>query len=123
VLAKRKFDFESFKDFSGHAAAVLALVGMVAFTAGVLILRRDDMAEPRYWNVYNTLFAIWILAELGAFGLGFVTITNRLFGEWGESKLGLVLAIIAVIVSVTCGMFLLIVLYTFYFGGGQFTLI
>jgi len=122
-LAERKFDFESVKDLSGHIAAALALIGLVAFVIGVLVLRRDDLAEPRYWNVYNTLFAVWMLAELGAFGLGSVTIVGKLFGEWGQSKAGFVFAITAIIVAICNAVFLMLVLYTFYFGGGQFTLI
>lgn len=122
-LSEGKFDFKSVKDFSGQIAAVFALIGLIAFVIGVLVLRRDDLAEPRYWNVYNTLFAVWMLAELGAFGLGFITIINRLMGEWGQSKLGLIFAIAAVVIAVSCAVFLMLVLYTFYFGGGQFTLI
>ncbi len=122
-MGKPRFDFKSVKDYSGQIAAVFALVGLIAFAIGILILRRDDLTEPRYWNVYNTLFAVWMLAELGAFGLGFITIINRSMGEWGGSKTGLVLAIAAAVIAVCCGVFLMLVLYTFYFAGGQFTLI
>ena len=122
-LTKRKFDFESVKDFSGQIAAILAFIGLVAFVIGIIILRNDDLAEPRYWNVYNTLFAAWLVAELAAFGLGSVTIIGKLFGEWGESKTGFILAVTAIIFAICNAVFLLLVLYSFYFGGGQFTLI
>jgi len=122
-LTKRKFDFESVKDFSGQIAAGLALIGLVAFVIGILIMRNDDISEPRYWDVYNTMFAVWLIAELAAFGVGSVTVIGKLFGGWGESKLGFILAIAAIIVAVCNAVFLLLVLYSFYFGGGQFTLI
>ena len=123
LTKERKFDFNSVKDYSGQIAALLALIGLIAFVIGVLILRGDDIDAPRYWDIYNTLFAVWILSELGAFGLGSITIINRFFGEWGDSKLGMVLAIASVAAAVCCGVFLLLVLYTYYFGGGQFTII
>jgi len=62
-------------------------------------------------------------AELAAFGLCSVTIISKLFGEWGESKTGFILAIAAIIFAICNAVFLLLVLFTFYFGRGQFTLI
>ncbi|MCP4229384.1 MAG: hypothetical protein GY771_04460 [bacterium] len=122
-MTKRKFDFESVRDFSGHFASILAAVGVIAFAAGAYILKGDDVAAPRYWNVYNTLFAVWLIAELAAFGLGSVTVIGGFFGEWGQSKTGFILAVAAIIVAVCNAVFLMLVLYSYYFGGGQFTLI